>query len=599
MIMKFRNKISIILLAAVALSSCSNDFLDPWESSLASEQKAFELTAYLNNMPTTAYSYLPKGFNSIGSSYMTSATDESENVDDMQSIQLFNAGTWNKFNNPDDVWSDCYKGLRIANDYIQGTDTLTWSKLRYSFPDEYARRMVELTRNRGEMHFLRGMFYFELFKRYGAVPLLKDKVKLAGLDVSKYPQAPVDSIVKYIVDECDLCTSRGKYALTQTQKDAILQANKNVLPSPYRDTVALYYNNTDQFASRQFRATIGSALALKAKALIYAASPQFNPSGNVEKWKLAAAACKDVIDLTTKYPSKYKLSTSYADLFQPTSWGFWNNEYLFARTQGSSNSFDKANAPISIQGGATGTCPTGNLVDAYEMADGTNFSWSNPTHAASPYANRDKRLGFTIFTNNEKYNNATTIDIWQGGTAAPPIFRSTKTGYYLKKYINQSLNLNAGGTANKAWSVMRLADFYLFYAEAMNEAYGPTAIPPGYTLSALQALNAVRARVAMPPVIASTASQLKARIIRERQIELAFEDARYWDLRRWKLAEDFLKRPIHGVTIVKNPTTGVFTYTPNVFVENRVFDATKMYLHPIPQTEIDKSGGVLMQNINW
>jgi hypothetical protein len=293
------------------------------------------------------------------------------------------------------------------------------------------------------------------------------------------------------------------------------------------------------------------------------------------------------------------LSTSYADLFQPTSWGFWNNEYLFARTQGSSNSFDKANAPISIQGGATGTCPTGNLVDAYEMADGTNFSWSNPTHAASPYANRDKRLGFTIFTNNEKYNNATTIDIWQGGTAAPPIFRSTKTGYYLKKYINQSLNLNAGGTANKAWSVMRLADFYLFYAEAMNEAYGPTAIPPGYTLSALQALNAVRARVAMPPVIASTASQLKARIIRERQIELAFEDARYWDLRRWKLAEDFLKRPIHGVTIVKNPTTGVFTYTPNVFVENRVFDATKMYLHPIPQTEIDKSGGVLMQNINW
>lgn len=598
--MKFKNKISVIMLAAVALTSCSSDFLDPWEYSIASEEKAFQLTAYLNAMPNTAYSYLPKGFNRIGSSYMTSASDESEAVDDMQSIQLFNAGTWNKFNNPDDVWSDCYKGLRIASDYLQGTDTITWSRFRYSNPDEYALRMVELTRNRGEMHFLRGMFYFELFKRYGAVPLLKDKVNLVGLDVSKYPQAPVDSIVKYIVDECDLCTSRGKYALTQSQRDVILQANKNVLPSPYRDTVALYYANTGTFAGRQYRATVGSALALKAKALVYAASPQFNPTGNVEKWKLAAAACKDVIDLTTRYPSKFSLSTSYGNLFQPTSWALWNNEYLFARKQGVSNAFDAANFPISIQGGKTGTCPTGNLVDAYEMANGTDFSWSNPTHAASPYTNRDRRLGFTIFTNNELFNNATNLQIWEGGNAAPPVFFATKTGYYLKKYVNQTLNLNTGGTADKAWVVMRLADFYLFYAEAMNEAYGPQVIPPGYTLSAIQALNIVRARVSMPGLpLTLTSAQLRARIIRERQIELAFEDARYWDLRRWKLAESFLNSPIHGVKVVRNPNTGVFTYTPNVFVENRVFDASKMYLHPIPQTEIDRSGGVLIQNINW
>jgi hypothetical protein len=146
---------------------------------------------------------------------------------------------------------------------------------------------------------------------------------------------------------------------------------------------------------------------------------------------------------------------------------------------------------------------------------------------------------------------------------------------------------------------MRLADFYLFYAEAMNEAYGPSVIPAGFTISAIEALNIVRNRVSMPPVNASTTNELRARIIRERQIELAFEDARYWDLRRWKVAENYLNRPIRGVTIVKDPVSGVFTYTPNVFVENRVFDATKMYLHPIPQTEINKAGGVLLQNINW
>jgi hypothetical protein len=597
--MKFKNKISFILLAVAGLTSCSSDFLDPWEYTLATEKKAFELTSYLNAMPNTAYSYLPSGFNRIGNSHMAAATDESEEVDDMQAIQLFNAGTWNKFNNPDDVWSNSYKGLRIANDYLQGTDTLSWSGIRYSNPTEYANRMVELTRNRGEMHFLRGMFYFELFKRYGAVPLLKDKVNLAGLDVSKYPQSPVDSIVKYIVNECDLCTSRGKYALTQAQSDELKKSNKNVLPSPYRDTVSVYYANTGPFATRQFRATLGSVLALKAKVLVYAASPQFNPSGDIEKWKIAAAACKDVIDLTTKYPTKYKLASSYGDLFQPNSWGNWNDEYLFARKQGSSNSFDAANFPISIQGGKTGTCPTSNLVDAYEMANGTDFDWNNPVHAASPYTNRDKRLGFTIFTNNEKFNNAKILQMWNGGTDARPIFRATKTGYYLKKYINQTLNLNTGATAQKAWSVMRLADFYLFYAEAMNEAYGPSVIPAGFTISAIEALNIVRNRVSMPPVNASTTNELRARIIRERQIELAFEDARYWDLRRWKVAENYLNRPIRGVTIVKDPVSGVFTYTPNVFVENRVFDATKMYLHPIPQTEINKAGGVLLQNINW
>lgn len=599
--MKVINKIYISLLALASLSSCS-DSLDPWEFTLATEQKAFSLTSYLNAMPVTAYSYLPGGFNRIGNSYMTAATDESEEVDDMQAIQLFNAGTWNKYNNPDDIWTNSYKGIRIANDYLQGTDTLTWSFIRYSNPTEYANRMIELTRNRGEMHFLRSLFYFELFKRYGEVPLLKDKVKLQsdGLDIAKYPQVPVDSIVEFIVNECDICTSRGKYALTQAQSDTLKKYNKKVLPSPYRDTISLYYASTGTYKDRQFRGTLGSALALKAKTLIYAASAQFNPSGNVEKWKRAAAACKDVIDLTTKYPAMYKMATSYADLFQPTSWGSWNNEYLFARKFSAFNSFDAANFPISIQGGKTGTCPTAELADAYEMSDGTPFSWSNPTQAASPYTGRDKRFSYTILTNNEKFNNATTIELWDGGNAAPPVYHATKTGYHLKKYINQTLNINTGTTAPKAWSVMRLADFYLFYAEAMNEAYGPDVLPSGYSLTALQAINLVRARVSMPALPAGmTHDQFKSKIIHERQIELAFEDARYWDLRRWKIAENYLNGPIHGVKIAKDPTTGVFTFTPNVVVENRIFDPSKMYLHPIPQSEIDKSGGVLKQNANW
>ncbi len=160
-------------------------------------------------------------------------------------------------------------------------------------------------------------------------------------------------------------------------------------------------------------------------------------------------------------------------MFQPASWGVWNNEYLFGRKFSAFNSFDAANFPVSVKGGKTGTCPTGDLVDSYEMANGTTFSWSNPTQAATPYTGRDPRLTATVFVCGEKFNNATEIEGWIGGNAGPGIFRASKTGYYLKKYINQTLDLNTGATAPKIWSVMRLGEFYLFYAEAMNEAYGP------------------------------------------------------------------------------------------------------------------------------
>jgi hypothetical protein len=363
--------------------------------------------------------------------------------------------------------------------------------------------------------------------------------------------------------------------------------------------VAVFYPSTGTYSSRQGRGTLGSALALKAKTLIYAASPQFNQTGDVAKWVRAAAACKDVIDLTTKYPAFYALNATYSGLFQPTSWGVWNNEFLFARKFAAFNSFDAANFPISVKGGKTGACPTANLVDAYEMSNGTDFSWANPAHAAAPYTGRDPRLAATVFVGGEKFNNATVLESWVGGNAGPGLFRASKTGYYLKKYINQSLDLNANATAPKIWSVMRLGEFYLFYAEAMNEAYGPEVKPTGYTLSALDALNRIRTRAGMPSIAAGISkADLTSKIRRERQVELAFEDVRYWDLRRWKVAENYLNSDIYGVEITKNATTNAFTYATKV-VEKRVFDATKMYLHPIPQTEINKAQGVLIQNPNW
>ena len=344
---------------------------------------------------------------------------------------------------------------------------------------------------------------------------------------------------------------------------------------------------------------------------MFAASPQFNPTGDIDKWKRAAVACKEVIDLTTKYPAFYALSTSYAGIFNAIT---WNNEYLYAKAA-TNNTFEIANFPISVSKGSTGTCPTADLVDDYENKDGTPFSWTtfqtafNAAKAAnkalpSPFDNRDYRLKMTILTNMDKFNAVTPIECYEGGAAGQPKFHATKTGYYLKKFTNQNLDLTQNQTSVHYWPYMRLGDFYLFYAEAMNEVYGADAKPAGYTLSALTALNTVRRTgrndVKMPLITAGKSKDAFRTIVKhERRIEMAFEDARYWDLRRWKESEIYLNTKIHGVKITKNSDdTNDFKYEP-MDVENRIFDAAKMYFYPIPQTEIDKAAGVLVQNPNW
>jgi len=592
--MKLINKLGVLLFATVAFSSCQK-YLDPWEYTLLTEKQAFTVASYMDAMPNSAYGILSENFTGI---YMPNATDEAENVNELDATQAFNSGSWNKFNNPDDYWANAFKGIRVIDDFLNGTDTTSWSEFQYSNPTLYNTRLKSLCRDRGEMRFLRAFFYFELMKRYGDVPLIKDKVDLTTVDISKYPRMPVDSIIEFIAKEIDICTSRGAYALTQTQKDELMKNNKKALPSPYRDTIAVYYASTGTDAARQGRATLGSALALKAKALVYAASPQFNPTGNVEKWKRAALACNDVMKLPAKY---YSLQSTYAALFQMKT--VWSNEFLFARKFGVFNSFEVANFPVSIPGGKTGTCPTADLVDDHEMLDGTPFSWSNPVHAANPYNNRDPRLKLNILTNLDKFNAVTPIECWTGGSAGPNVFLGTKTGYYLKKYVNQALDLTKGQTGAKILSVMRLGEFYLFYAEAMNEAYGPDADPMGYGMTALAAINKIRngrTDVKMPSLLPGlTKDEFRQKLMHERRIELAFENVRYWDLRRWKIAENYLNNDIHGVVITKVSDVPLTFSYQNKVVEKRVFDATKMYLYPIPQTEIEKASGVLTQNPNW
>jgi len=523
---------------------------------------------YTKNRVSAVYADLLDGLLYIDGAMMASASDEAEHTQEVSAIQKFNTGAWNAYDNPDDVWGKYYKAIRKANQFLLTSDSVNLDYLRLDQSSDaqavYGTRLAEINRWKYEVRFLRAFYYFELVKRYGGVPLITQVFSLD--DVSKdIKRNTLEDCVKFISDECD---------------SAAVQ-----LPAEY---------GADDLG----RITKGAALALKSRMLLYAASDLFNtPSWSegyanpelvsltgdrLAKWTAAANAAKEVIDLGV-----YSLDNSYSHLFSPDNYN--SSEVNFVRRNNSSNTFEMATFPIGYNLGRSGTTPSQNLVDDYEMKDGSSFNWNDPAIASAPYANRDPRLEYTVLTNNTGFLGR-PVETWTGGLDAEPIAQATKTGYYLRKYVDESLDIQQGRMSVHSWIFIRLAEIYLNYAEALNES------SPGNPDIALY-LNMVRQRngVALPALPAGLSqAEMRERIRHERRIELAFEDQRFWDVRRWMQAPQYLGAFLNGVKITKTGST--FSYE-RIVVENRVFQP-KMYLYPIPQGElmINKD---LLQNPLW
>ena len=181
----------------------------------------------------------------------------------------------------------------------------------------------------------------------------------------------------------------------------------------------------------------------------------------------------------------------------------------------------------------------------------------------------------------------------------PVKYGATTTGYYLRKLLVENFDLSKSESRAKSWVLMRYAEVLLNYAEAVNESVGPDVKVIGttnLTLSAREAINLVRDRVGMPPIQSGLDKEnMRINIQRERQVEMAFEDQRFFDVRRWKIANVTENKPLMGILISTNG--GTTTYE-RFKVENRIFQE-KMYLYPIPYNEIAKSKGILIQNSGW
>lgn len=542
--------VSMAVGSAFTLCSC-NDFLDREEDSFIDKTATFDSYNRTKQYLTYAYSLLPEGLNRFsGDALLGAATDDACFAIESSNIQQFNNGSWNALNNPDNVWNRYFAGIAKCCTLLENSNhvNLDISRLDPAKRVEYENNLKDIRMWRAEAHFLRAYFNFELLKRYGPIPIIKSTLDI-NKDYSDTPRPTMKEVVEFIANDCDM-------------------AADSLELTPWR-------NMNDAFG----RATKGAALALKSRLLLYAASPLYVDFGDIDEankpsnatlWKAAADAAKAVIDL-----NQYELAPAYDDLFKND---FQNKEYIFVRRYPSNSNFEKSNFPVSY-GGKGGTNPSQNLIDDYEMLDGTAFDWSDPVKAAHPFENRDERLLATVLMNGVLFKGK-RIATYPGGADAMPNPNATKTGYYLRKFLNENVNIQTGGGSDgHVVPLFRLAEIYLNYAEALNE-YDPTN--PDIAVY----LNKIRERVSLPDVPSGlTQEQMRTLIHHERRVELAFEEHRFWDVRRWKVASSTLGAPVKGVKITQDDA-GNFTYSP-VQVEQRVFQP-KMYWYPIPQSEVLK-----------
>lgn len=580
-----KTRVTIIgIFFTLLVGSCN--FLELDESTHYEKEDVFTIFSRAKTFLTDIYSYLPVSYGMIGGALRSAACDEAVYIEGLSAVHRLNNGTWTALSPLDDGWN-FFSGIRAANFFIEEVKGRTFEDTKYNL--DYELVMAQFKIYPYEARFLRAYFYFELAKRYGDIPLIT--TVLTEEEANQLTRTPFAQVIQFITSECDA-----------------------IAPSlPVR-----YTNITDAEIGR---ATRGMAMALKSKALLYAASPLFNSGNDKAKWESAAKAAGDFIksaEITrTNAENPFEGGLAYAIPSLTNLTNAWNRNYtqntelILGVLRAESNTFERQNYPIGIDGGGTtGHCPTQNLVDAFEMKEtglpvsaSAGYEQVDPAFDPNnPYEGRDPRLALTVAVNNStwptQYNQP--LEIWQGGRSGKPVSYATSTGYYLKKYVVGTTELRTGYTASSgrhAWMMLRYSEILLNYAEAMMEAYNDYNYKTDeLPLTAREAVNKVRARagVEMPPFPETLSpEEFKLKLRNERRVELAFEDQRYWDVRRWKIASQ--TTDIYGVDIERTGD-GTFIYTP-VLVERRTF-SDKMYLYPIPQSEIFINPN-LTQNPGW
>jgi len=580
-----RIPVLVLMASALVYASCKKEgFLTATSTTNLTEQTIFADSSrtvgflaniYSNTGLSTSLSRF--SYNYVVCGGLEAACDEAEPSHAFSTpATQFATGTVNAGIIGEEPYKTCYSNIRAVNVLIKN---LPNAPLRPA----YKTQMV------AEARFLRAWYYALLVQHYGGVPLVGDTLLTYDKPI-KAKRNTYAECVDYILSECDAAAA--------------------ILPST-------------QMGLNYGRASKGACLALKARVLLYAASPLFNgttlpadagPGGGVEvdpalvgyptfdinRWKLAENAAQAVIAMGV-----YSLNTVNNYQTSLPGYGFQglfplrvNTEYIFELMRPTGNSdLENICLPPSRGSNGSGSFPYQGLVDAFPMKNGKPIT--DPTsgyNPADPYKDRDPRLEYSIIrdqtvllvrTSNGQTNGSAPVNIFVGSyngilTGQDAVHQGTLTGYYNNKMLDPAAiaaTLSFG--SNRVMPLIRYAEVLLNYAEAANEYEGPTG-------NVYAAVEAVRQRAGLDPYqlpTGLTQAEMRTRIQNERRVELAYEGHRFWDVRRWKIAPQTENIQSMGMEVNRNG--GAVTYKPFNVTKHNFRPA--MYLWPFPLSETGKS----------
>ena len=437
------------------------------------------------------------------------------------------------------TWDNSYKFIQSINVFFQNIE---------SSPLDVATKKNLI----GEMKFIRAYIYAKLIWSYGGVPII-DEVYTTNSDWSQVKRNSWDECVTYILKDIE-------------------------------DAIAALPNNPDV----RNRASANAARALKSRVLLYDASPLNNPDNDKQKWQRAADAAKDLFD------KGYALATDYRKMFLDVNCSEFILAKEFSETYPSRMTLWLGPAGDN---GRAWVAPSLNIVDAYETLDGeipvtnSELGTINPKsmyNPADPYANRDPRFYASVYHNGSTFRDR-QIETYTGGYDMISQ-DATMTGFYLRKFIEEEIGVIEDKNYTTPFPLFRLTEMYLNYAEAQYHL-GNEALAREY-------INKVRDREGVKmPHITDSGQDLLDKIYHERFIELAFEGHRFFDVRRWKIAEKTEICHIMGSKITKEDD-GTFSYERyKLTPDSRKTDwKDAFYRLPINFSEIQKSNNSLTQN---
>lgn len=515
---------------------------------------------YLNN----AYCFLPDFQTNTedltGRYKLGDATDEGgfqQASGYPQSPFDINFGSWNPSQMPmKRNWKDYYACIRRCNNFIENYELIP-EDLSTGGKSKRKERLL------GEAYGLRGYFYFLLFKQWGGVPIITSVLDPGNVESLKgIKRATAEETLQQVLDDMD---------------------------------EAIKYLDVKHDDANFGRFTSLVATVVKSQVKLYWASKYWNRDNDPVRWDEAKEAAREALNMAEK--NGHILSLKYSDLFNKAGnepeviWAknaehmecYWWDFYAMPLGYGAFN----VDGPIQelvddFEMKATGKVPVlGYNADNTQIIDET--SGYDPKN---PWAGRDDRFYSCILYHGAELQGR-QIDVSATGKDNINIGSIIRTNYFTNKYLDQNHNL----TTNVSWTyrrfaIMRTAELYLNYAEAANEVDGATSL-------VYELVNTIRRRAGQPELPAGLSQeQMRDKIRQERRIELCFENHRFWDVRRWMIAEEIDNGPVHRVTI---DAEGNISYP--VF-QNRVFNPDRHYLFPIPQLEIDKNNA-LEQNPGW